>query len=531
MRKSETMESEDIAVANPGAAAFEHFTGPSRVKTTWLTDSAVDILLTPDRYIRVTSTRSGEPVEDLVARLHRSGETYEIEAPENKSVWVNGDRVTTRRLKNRDIIEFGETGPLSRFCLYSDGKRVRKAVGDILSDSLSYLRVSRQPVAKRTVRAVCELIRCLTRETTILFRTAIVIAILVLATLTYQQSRLNALLQQQIERSSARLDSFAAAIARAGEQALRPSDLEALRQELGRRLTTEAERLSALERRTGASARVIAESMPAVIFLQGAYGFREKSSRRMLRHVVDEDGHPLISPLGQPLLTLEGDGPVAERQFTGTGFAAEDGRTLITNRHVVLPWESDASTEALTGQDLEPVMIKFIAYRPGKAAAIPVRLLKASDDADLAILRSTDESVTFPGLRLSERVPAAGDQIIVMGYPTGLRSMLAQSGEAFIEQLQKTKDIEFWSVAARLSEEGHIAPLASGGIVGRSTAATIVYDAETTHGGSGGPVLDTSGAVVAVNTAILPEYGGSNLGVPAAKVRALLGQTGPPIGN
>ncbi len=77
-------------------------------------------------------------------------------------------------------------------------------------------------------------------------------------------------------------------------------------------------------------------------------------------------------------------------------------------------------------------------------------------------------------------------------------------------------------MAARLAEEGYVAPLASRGIVSQATPATIVYDAETTHGGSGGPVLDMNGDVVAVNAAILPEYGGSNLGIPAAKVRALL---------
>ena len=104
--------------------------------------------------------------------------------------------------------------------------------------------------------------------------------------------------------------------------------------------------------------------------------------------------------------------------------------------------------------------------------------------------------------------------------------MLAQSGDAFIEELQKTKDTGFWSVAARLAEEGYIAPLASRGIVGQVTPATIVYDAETTLGGSGGPVLDINGSVVAVNAAILPEYGGSNLGIPVASVRALLADAG-----
>ena len=75
-------------------------------------------------------------------------------------------------------------------------------------------------------------------------------------------------------------------------------------------------------------------------------------------------------------------------------------------------------------------------------------------------------------------------------------------------------------LAARIEDAGHV--LASRGIVGQATEATIVYDAETTHGGSGGPVLDASGEVIAVNTAILPEYGGSNLGVPTALLRQLL---------
>jgi S1-C subfamily serine protease len=474
----------------------------------------------------VSEARPREQSDDLIARLHRAGDTYEIEASEERPVWVNGVRVTTQRLEDRDIIEFGETGPLSRFCLYDDDKRIRKAVVEILSDSVAYLRVSRQPLVKRLFRAVSELLRRLTRETTILFRTAIIVAILALAALAYQQSQINALLQQRIESGAARLDNFAAAIARAGEQALRPGDLETLRQELGRRLTSDAERLAALEHRSGAAARVIADSTSAVVFLQGAYGFREHSSKRMLRHVIDDDGSPLITPFGQPLFSLEGSGPVAERPFTGTGFAVEDGSALITNRHVALPWEKDASAEAFTGQDLEPVMIKLIAYQPGGKAAVPVGLLRASEDADLAILKRKDEASAFPVLRLADTAPTAGDEVIVMGYPTGLLSMLAQTGESFIEELQKTEDIEFWSVAARLAKDGHIAPLASGGIVGRSTATTIVYDAETTHGGSGGPVLDMNGSVVAVNTAIMSEYGGANLGIPAAKVRVLLEKAG-----
>jgi S1-C subfamily serine protease len=50
----------------------------------------------------------------------------------------------------------------------------------------------------------------------------------------------------------------------------------------------------------------------------------------------------------------------------------------------------------------------------------------------------------------------------------------------------------------------------------------VVYDAATTHGGSGGPVLNAQGEVVAVNAAIVPEFGGANQGVPVSELRKLL---------
>ena len=436
-----------------GAAALEHLTGPSRGTVTWLSGPTLDISLRTNRFLRVSEARPDEPRDDLVARLHRAEDTYEIEALEGRPVWVNGVRVTAQKLEHRDMIEFGETGPLSRFRLYREDRPVRKMVADMLSDGLAYLRVSRQPVAKRVFRAFYGLLRRLMHETTLLFRVGVILAIVALAALAYQQNRLNVLLQQRIERGATRLESFAGALARAREEALTPSDLKALRQELGRRLSSTAERLADLERRSQASARVIAESMSSVVFLQGAYGFRERSSGQMLRHVVDDDGRPLISPIGQPLLSLEGDGPVAERQFTGTGFAVGDGGALVTNRHVALPWENDANVEALADQGLEPVMIKYIVYVPGKEAAGTVELVRASEEADLAVLRRKNVAEPMPGLKLADAPPAPGDEVIVMGYPTGLRSMLAQSGEDFIEELQKTEDTGFWSVAARLAEK------------------------------------------------------------------------------
>jgi S1-C subfamily serine protease len=113
-----------------------------------------------------------------------------------------------------------------------------------------------------------------------------------------------------------------------------------------------------------------------------------------------------------------------------------------------------------------------------------------------------------------------------MGYPTGMRSMLAQTGDSFLAELQADKSLDFWAVAERLSQAQFIRPLASRGIVGQRSAATVVYDADTTHGGSGGPVLDINGHAIAVNAAIIPEYGGSNFGVPVEYARRLLAAAG-----
>ena len=76
--------------------------------------------------------------------------------------------------------------------------------------------------------------------------------------------------------------------------------------------------------------------------------------------------------------------------------------------------------------------------------------------------------------------------------------------------------------APPLAEQGFVQPLASRGIVAQVNSGAVIYDAETTSGGSGGPVLDDRGRVIAVNAAILPEFGGSNIGVPVTLLHQLL---------
>lgn len=506
----------------PAAAALEHLAGAQRGISTWLAGDTLDIVVGPGRMISVRSARDDD--RPVVARLHRDGATYELEPLDEQQVWVNGERVRSRRLDARDLVQFGDDGPLVRYRLFANGSGPRKSVGEIVSDCIDCVRHGRRPLPARIGAAVRDAVADISRRTTLLFRIGVVAAIAALAALSLLQTRSSARLERQLAEETGRLESFAQALARTQAESLQPGDLADLQRQLDHGLSSAASRVAALEARTTATAAVIARAARSIAFLQGAYAFREPDSERWLRYVADDQGRILMDARGRPLLGLDAEGPVAERQFTGTAFLVSASGLLLTNRHVALPWEGDANLEALAASGLEPAFRKFIAYLPGIEEPFTVNLIRASDEADLALLDSSDLPGEVPHLEFGGAPPGVGDEIVVMGYPTGLRSMLAQAGGAFTESLMSEQDIDFWHVAGRLAREGFVRPLASRGIVGQVSPNTVVYDAETTRGGSGGPVLDLQGRVVAVNTAIIPEFGGSNFGVPAAFARRLLDQ-------
>ncbi len=169
-------------------------------------------------------------------------------------------------------------------------------------------------------------------------------------------------------------------------------------------------------------------------------------------------------------------------------------------------------------------MHRLIGYLPGVEEPFDVELVVASETADVAVLRCSCITGQVPLLPLSETPSQPGEEVFVLGYPTGIRALLARTNEAFVDSLMRSGRLDFWTMARRLSAAGHIGPLATQGIIGQVTQDKVVYDAETTHGGRGGPVLGLDGTVRAVNAAILTDFGGSNLGVPAAEARRLLEQ-------
>jgi S1-C subfamily serine protease len=141
---------------------------------------------------------------------------------------------------------------------------------------------------------------------------------------------------------------------------------------------------------------------------------------------------------------------------------------------------------------------------------------------DLALLRGSGPVLQAPPLRLAETNPLPGDTALVFGYPTGVHALMARAGDEFMERLERMPDMEESRLVDLLSQSGFIRPLVSRGIVGQVTPSAVVYDAQTAGGGSGGPVVNLRGEVLAVNRAMLTNFNGSNMGVPVEVVRGLL---------
>ncbi|HEX8871971.1 MAG TPA: serine protease, partial [Candidatus Acidoferrum sp.] len=195
-----------------------------------------------------------------------------------------------------------------------------------------------------------------------------------------------------------------------------------------------------------------------------------------------------------------------------------------TNHHVVQPWWENDELAAAMQQGLEPVIAEMAAYFPGSTNAVPVSISQISQEADLALVHGDLSELRRPVLKLNPRKEAAvsGEALISLGYATGLDAILARAGEDAVQQIVKVSGGDPKLVLAELAKRKLIRPLVTQGHVGDVLADKIVYDAQTTSGGSGGPLLNGEGEVIGVTFAVVRGFGGSNFGVPVRFAAHLL---------
>jgi putative serine protease PepD len=162
------------------------------------------------------------------------------------------------------------------------------------------------------------------------------------------------------------------------------------------------------------------------------------------------------------VVTIKVEGPSAAG--TGSGFVLRKDGYILTNNHVV---------EAATAKGKITVL-----FSDGKSADATV--IGRDESYDLAVVRVSRRNLPVLALGASSAV-VVGDPVIAVGAPLGLDSTVTSG------------------IVSALNR-----PVTAGG-AGASSASfinAIQTDAAINPGNSGGPLLDLSGRVIGVNSAI-----------------------------
>lgn len=191
-----------------------------------------------------------------------------------------------------------------------------------------------------------------------------------------------------------------------------------------------------------------------------------------------EDGVVRVSAL----VTQEVESPFGDQsqegESTGTGFVVDEDGIIVTNAHVV--------------QGAKTARVTF-----GEDKAIPAEIKGLDLNSDLAVLKIDPKAHDFEVLELgSSKDLRVGDPVVAIGNPFGLDRTLTTGVVS--------------ALARRIP-----------GLNGFEIADVIQTDAAINRGNSGGPLLDSTGKVIGVNSQIQSESGG-NVGIGfAAPVETL----------
>ncbi len=213
--------------------------------------------------------------------------------------------------------------------------------------------------------------------------------------------------------------------------------------------------------------------------------------------------------------------PAIRARVSGTGFLVGEG-LLATNRHVAEPWYGDSEAEKMISDGASAMLESLVIFFPGSPTPVNLAPAAVSKTSDLALLRADnlDQVRGLPVLPLAKSPSFPGEHVTVIGYPMGIAGMVAKSPPSIYERLAlRHNDI---SAASELAALSLIRPSATWGHLGDVVGDKLIYDAPTAHGGSGGPVFNSKGEVIGVNSAYMDGFSGGTLGVSVESLRPLL---------
>lgn len=294
---------------------------------------------------------------------------------------------------------------------------------------------------------------------------------------------------------------------------------------LQNQLSAVENRLQRLEAEGTVAQNIIRSYEPSVCLIHVVVGFRDRTTQLPLHYAgVNSDGDPLTDDHNNPLLGITGIGPEVHLDVFGTGFLVSETGQVLTNHHVAEPWWGNDDLKEMINQGVDPAIVEMTAYFPGISHGTTVATERISSNADVALLKATVAEKGLKELAFAdgERTAVSGRPVVLLGYPTGIDAILARTGEETLQSIATASKGDPKQVVEELARRHLIRPIVTQGHIGDVLPDKIVYDAQTTSGGSGGPLFNSDGKVIGINFAMVRDFGGSNFAIPIGFGKSLL---------
>ena len=434
-------------------AIFVHLSGSKRGKTESFTDSKIGIGTDSSSNLRF-NLLTDKNTSPLHAEINLKECDYILkDLGSSKGTFVNNRLINEVVIHDGDLVEFGDNGPRVRFRTKIEEGDVCKPFREMLADSMD---LAREPHKGRK---------------------------LITAT-----SFLKNLLTEAFTQSSFRFKLVTLLIF-----FLTTVGTGTLFYTIYSSLTETTKRVELLEFESAIGEKIIKDFSKGICLIQCSFS------------LVDEvSGEPLKAWNSGRLLT---------NNLTGTGFIISNSGKVLTNRHIVEPGWNQTANFIPTEPGLKPRIEVLRAFFPNVKEPVLLKLEKISEVADVALLSFEPEGMDISVLELdlSGMDAIEGEPVVLLGYPAGMNALFAKTDPDIAKEISK---LPFLEAAQELSNHHLIKPISTQGHISDVLNERIIYDALTTVGGSGGPLFNNKGKVIAINYGIFRGFSGANFGVP-----------------